>query len=105
MSSLTGETKSSSTFKNVAMPAFYTNILPPANLPNDPFKKSADLAKKSIERNKYNHHTGDEANLFTCKCERVQSYNLGICADCEADLGPIRLAEEERLAQIVKDSS
>ena len=205
------ETKSSSTSGNVTMPTFYTNQLPPStNLSNDLFDKSADLSKKSIERNKYNqnqnNHRPDIASAkvflvnqlsssnmnckygtrkewdqekskwqvelddgnktvvyiesdnledviarvrvidpqdttvngklgmrsewnekqdtFTvvldngqniagihpknllkvkCNCEIVKSYNLGICADCEADLGPIRLAEEQRRAQIVKD--
>jgi hypothetical protein len=56
MSSLTGETKSSPPTENVTMPTFYTNQLPPStNLPNDLFDKSADLTKKGIERNKYNH--------------------------------------------------
>ncbi len=104
MSSFTGETKLSPMAENVTMPMFYTNVLPPSmNLPNECFTESVDLTKKGIERNKFNQHTGDEANPFTCKCERVKSYNLGICADCEADLGPIRLAEEQRRAQDVKD--
>jgi ankyrin repeat protein len=56
MSSLTGETKSSSTSGNVTTSAFYTNKLPPStNLPNDIFEKSADLTLKGIERNNYNH--------------------------------------------------
>ena len=37
-------------------PTFYTSRLPPStNLPNDLFDKSADLTKKGIERNNYNH--------------------------------------------------
>jgi ankyrin repeat protein len=56
MSSLTCETKSSSTSENITTSTFYTNKLPPStNLPNDPFNKSADLTKKGIERNIYNH--------------------------------------------------
>ena len=37
MSSFTGETKSSSASGNVAVPTFYTDVLPLIHMPNDPF--------------------------------------------------------------------
>jgi hypothetical protein len=106
MSSFTGETKSSSTSENVSMPTFYTNQLPPStNLPNDPFNKSAELTKKGIERNKFNHHRAKwyrPSRFFGPKClhEIMETWNLGQCAGCGKDLGLIRLAEEERKAKI-----
>jgi len=131
--------------------------------PNDTFDKSADLTKKGIERNKYNHpeshfaphcpnnhcmvvsecndggyssgyccdlcngnssqgHCGGmkrwfcqpcgtdicfqcHSEAFSAQClhERVEGWKLDQCADCKACLGPIRLAEEQRRAHIVKD--
>ena len=55
MSSFAEETKLSSTSKNGATATtFYTNLLP--DLSNhECFNKSADLTKKGIERNNYNH--------------------------------------------------
>jgi hypothetical protein len=166
MSSFTDETKSSSTSENVTTPTFYTNKLQPStNLPNDTFDKSADLTKKGIKRNKYNHskapapccsnnhcmviskcndggysggyfcdlcngrssqgHCGGGMKRWFCQpcgadiciqchpeglparpqClhERVEGWKLDQCADCKAYLGQIRLAEEQRRAQIVKD--
>ena len=167
MSSFTGETKTSSTSENITASTFYTNKLPPStNLPNDLFNKSADLTKKGIKRNKYNHpkplfalhcpnnhcmvisecndggyasgyccdlcngnsaqgHCGGGMKRWFCQpcgadicfqchseelfarpqClhERVEGWKLDQCADCKAYLGAIRLAEEERRAQIVKD--
>jgi predicted flap endonuclease-1-like 5' DNA nuclease len=105
-SNFSDESESPCTSNNSTMPTeFYTNVLPrSSNLPNECYNKSVDLTSKGIERNKYNQFDwGDEDNPFTCKCNRVKSYNLGICADCGTDLGSIRLAEEQRRAQIVKD--
>ena len=105
-SNFSDESESPCTSNNSTMPTeFYTNVLPRStNLPNECYNKSVGLTLKGIERNTYNQFDwGDEDNPFTCKCNRVKSYNLGICADCGTDLGSIRLAEEERRAQIVKD--
>ena len=55
MGNIFGTTISPSTSNNVEndnMPTFYTDKLPPStNLTNDPFNKSADLSKTSIQDN------------------------------------------------------
>ena len=73
MSSFTGETKSSSTSENIAMPKFFTNKLPPStNLPNEPFNKSLELSKKSIQDNPHDQRK-DPA---TCPHARSENGNL-----------------------------
>ena len=57
---------------------FYTNKLPPTNLPNDPFDKSADLSRKSIQDNPHDQRK-DPA---TCPHARSENWNSNRCADC-----------------------
>jgi len=86
------------------MPAFYTNKLPPStNLPNECFTDSVDITIKGIERNKYNHPTGNENTRAACLHELCKSYRLGMCQDCRATLSPERVATEEQEAKRVKD--
>lgn len=104
MSSFTGETKSSSIPGNSSTPTFYTNKLPPStNLPNDIFKKSADLTKKGTERNKYNHFTGTKGTGANCLHELCKSYKLSMCQDCRATLPPERVVKEEQEAKRIKN--
>jgi hypothetical protein len=100
MSSLTGETKSPSTSENVTVPTFYTNQLPPStNLPNDPFNKSADLSKKSIEDISYSQRKDQD----TCPHDRSENWNSNQCADCgHTNIGGTRVADEKRFAEIAK---
>jgi len=102
MSSLTVETKSPPTSENVTKPTFYTNEFPPStNLPNDPFKKSADLSKKSIEDNPLSQRKPN-----TCIHERSADYNSNICVDCgNRNLSltlPTRVADETHFAETAK---
>ena len=77
--------------------SFYTNrLIRPDHIPSSVFLNSAQLSKSSIERNKYNHHKGDPATRPPCLHERCSNWKLGLCADCGADLGAQRLAEEEQ---------
>jgi hypothetical protein len=86
------------------LPTFYTNKLPPStNLPNNCFTESVDITIKGIERNKYNHSTGNENTRATCLHELCKSYKLGMCQDCRATLSPERVATEEQEAKRVKD--
>ena len=100
MSSLTVETKSSSTAENITMPTFYTNKLPPStNLTKDPFKKSAELSKQSIQDNPYDQR----ADQSTCPHERSENWNFNQCADCgHPNIGGTRVADEKRFAEIAK---
>jgi ankyrin repeat protein len=100
MSSFAGERKLSSTSENIVIPTFYTNELPPStNLPNDPFKKSADLSKASMEDISYSQRT-DQA---TCPHERSENWNSNQCADCHIpNIGGTRVADEKRFAEIAK---
>ena len=76
--------------------SFYTNLLSrPEHISSTVFAKSSRLSKEEIQRNKYNHH-GDSATCPPCLHEQCSNWNLGVCADCGADLGPQRLAEEEQ---------
>ena len=74
--------------------------LPPStNLTNDPFKKSADLSKKSIEDNPYDQRT----NQDTCPHDRSENWNSNQCADCgHTNIGGTRVADEKRFAEIAK---
>ena len=101
MSSFTGETKTSSTSeKNVTTPTFYTNVLPPStNLTNDPFNKSADLSKQSIQDNPYDQRT-DQSK---CPHQRSENWNSNFCADCHiSNIGGTRVADETRFAETAK---
>jgi hypothetical protein len=82
------------------MPTFYTDQLPPSTkLPNDLFKKSADLSKKSIQDNP--HDQRKDPN--TCPHERSENWNSNQCADCgHTNIGGTRVADEERFAETAK---
>jgi hypothetical protein len=83
---------------NTTTKTFYTNKLPPStNLSKECYNKSAELSKKSIERNKGDHYEGDEPNPHPCLCENALGWDLKSCSRCYKDRGLIRLAEETRL--------
>ena len=107
LSAYSGETKTSTTTAVSSSPSnFYTNrivLCNEANVLKDLFAKSVEAMIDGIERNKYNHHKGSVISRPVCLCERCQSWKFDLCAECGKDLGPIRLAEEERQAQLVKD--
>ena len=88
-------------FENISTStSFYTNLLPPStNLPNDPFNKSAELSKKSIEENPYAQRTKQS----TCPHDRSENWNSNQCADCgHTNIGGTRVADEKCFAEIAK---
>jgi hypothetical protein len=52
-----------------------------------------------IEINKYNHYKGDPSSRPACLHPRVQSYDLGQCAECNIRLDQERLNKETQLAE------
>ena len=91
------ETKETTTETQIIPVSFYTNLLPRSDhISPSVFANSVRLSKEGIQRNKYNHHKGDPATRPPCLHERCSNWKLGICADCNADLGPERLAQEEQ---------
>ena len=77
--------------------SFYTNLLSrPEHIPLSVFFKSVRLSKEGIKRNKYNHHKGDAATRPPCLHGRCENWKFDQCADCGADLGPERLAKEQK---------
>ena len=98
-----GETKTSAsaettkkTTETTTPVSFYTNLLPrPDHISPFVFTNSVRLSKEGIQRNKYNHHQGDPATRPPCLHERCENWKYEQCADCGADLGPQRLAQEQ----------
>ena len=77
--------------------SFYTNLLSrPEHIPLSVFADSVRLSKEGIKRNKYNHHKGNAATRPPCLHGRCENWKFDLCADCGADLGPERLAKEQK---------
>jgi hypothetical protein len=78
--------------RSIVTSLLYKNELPPSTkLTNDPFNKSADLSKKSIEDNPYDQRT----NQDTCPHDRSENWNYHQCADCgHTNTGGTRVADE-----------
>jgi hypothetical protein len=90
--------------KAIEKAAFYTHVYPcPEHLPDIFTAPSVRPMKESIQRNSYNHHPGDEATRPACLHWRAMGWKLNQCADCNVDLGPARLAEEERCAKVAQE--
>ena len=100
-----GETKSPTiSSKEVAVLSPPVTILKdvfqcPDHIPEDMLTEAAKICQEAKERNMYNHHKGGEASRPDCNHGRVQGWKRDQCADCGADLGAARLAEEDRLAK------
>ena len=84
--------------------SFFTHELPlPTHLPDDIFTESLRLMQEGIQRNAYNHHTGNPASRPTCLHDRSSAWNPGVCSDCKAELSQARVDKETRTAQRLRE--
>jgi hypothetical protein len=71
----------------------------PDHIPKDMLTEAVNICRLANERNLYYHHKGNETSRRKCCHDRVQGWKRDECADCGANLGAARLAEEDRLAK------
>jgi len=65
------------------------------------FDTSVQAMMEGIAKNAYNHHKGDPSTRPPCLHPRVQSYDLGQCAECKVRLDQERFNKEKQLAEKV----
>ena len=89
----TGETKEAATTTTATI--LKDSFKLPTHIPKDMLSEAVKICQLAKERNKYNHHKGDEESRPPCNHDRAMGWNLHICGDCNGDLSAVRYAQEE----------